>query len=350
MTLGAILLLALWTAAPSLAPDGPAQDRAALQQKAQSALASQKWSEAADAFRALTESDPKDAQSWLNLGYALHAQGKLDEALPIHMKAAEFNATKAVASYNAACVYARQNNVEEAIAWLTKAVGARFNDANTMQNDSDLASVRSDGRFAQLLEEVRKNAANAVPQPFVITTPRASARLAYFGQRAVPQAMIDYGQPPWKPEYERMIGAGQYIQKRWRLGQDFWTHLDSSVDLSLGGVDVNAGYYYLVVMEKAADQFVLTLLDPAVVHERKLDAFGVSRYDGPGLDVPLSHDHVAKSADRLEIEWVANGDSGSKGDLVIRFGPHELRTPYELHLPAPASPASKGEGQAKKAE
>jgi hypothetical protein len=340
-----MLLFVLLCAFSPASPDSTVQDRAALRQKAQSALAAQNWKEAADDFRALTESDPKDAQAWLHLGYALHAQGKLDEALPIHLKAAEFAAIKGTASYNAACVYALKKDVEQAITWLNNAVAARFADVNTLTTDGDLASVRGDSRFAAIVERARSNAASAVPQPFTVVTPRASARLAYFGQGSVPQAMIDYGQPPWKPGYEQLITSDKFMQKRWRMGQDFWTHLDTSVDLTVGSIEVKAGYYYLVMMQKAADQFVLTLLDPAVVHERKVDAFGVSRYDGPGVDIPLAHEQVGNVAERLEIEWVASGDDGTQGTLEIRFGPHALKAPYAVHMPA-----KKAEGTAKKAE
>lgn len=317
------------------------QDRASLRQKGQSALAAQNWTEAEAAFRSLTESDPGDAQAWLHLGYALHAQGKLADALPIHQKAAQFAPTKGTASYNAACVYALQKDADHAFQWLEQAIAAGFGDALTMEGDTDLAGLRADARFAKLLAEARRKSSSTVQKPFAVTTTRGSARLAYFGQGAVAQAMIDYGQPAWKDEYDQAITSGKYMGKRWRLGQDFWTHLDSFVPLTLGGTRVEAGYYYLVLEQRSSDQFVLTLLDPQAVRERRVDAFMAPQYRAAGIDVPLTHERLDQPAPRLTIDWTPGTDA-TKGTLAIRFGPHELTTPYECHL-APAKPKQQSE-------
>lgn len=341
MAVGLGLLLVVSLLPQSATSPFPGEDRAALRQKGQSALAAQRWSEAEEVFRSLTESDGNDSQAWLHLGYALHAQGKLDAALPVHVKAAEFRATKATASYNAACVYALKGDVDHAIEWLQKAVKAGFSDAGTMQSDKDLASLRGDARYPKLMDDVRARQANGVPQPFVGTTPRASTRLAYFSQKGTAQAMIDYGQPPWKPEYAQAISSGKLTGKRWRMGQDFWSHLDTFTDLTLGGTAVKAGYYYLVIEQRAADQFVLTLLDPNVVRQQRVDAFTAAKYQGPGIDVPLAHELLSQPATKLEIDWIPSEDDGSKGTLNIHFGPHALSAPFTCQLAA--APATRTE-------
>src|SRR5207247_1672107 len=42
------------------------------------------------------------------------------------------------------------------------------------------------------------------------------------------EAYIDYGQPAWKPDYEAMLKEDAVL-KRWRLGNDAWTTLDTNV-------------------------------------------------------------------------------------------------------------------------
>ena len=43
---------------------------------------------------------------------------------------------------------------------------------------------------------------------------------------------VDYGQPPWKQQYADAIGSEKSVGKRWRFGADFWTTLDTNVDLT----------------------------------------------------------------------------------------------------------------------
>src|SRR5262245_35689929 len=88
------------------------------------------------------------------------------------------------------------------------------------------------------------------PQVYAQTPTRGSVRVAYFGKTGAPQIEIDYGTPPWKDEYQKAIESKKYVGQRWRLGQDFWTNLDSSFDFKLNGVLVKAGYYYLTLEMK----------------------------------------------------------------------------------------------------
>jgi hypothetical protein len=95
---------------------------------------------AAANFKRLTQANPKDAQAWHMLGYSLHAAGKLDEALPVHLKATEFPETAPAATYNVACVHALKGQTDQAFLWLEKAVAAGFDDAEQLRRDEDFAS------------------------------------------------------------------------------------------------------------------------------------------------------------------------------------------------------------------
>jgi hypothetical protein len=53
--------------------------------------------------------------------------------------------------YNLACAYTRGGRLEEAIAALGRAIEAGFADAKLLAEDADLAPLRSDPRFAELV-------------------------------------------------------------------------------------------------------------------------------------------------------------------------------------------------------
>ncbi|MEQ8768006.1 MAG: FG-GAP-like repeat-containing protein [Planctomycetota bacterium] len=104
--------------------------------------------EAADAFRKVTLSQPKNGQAWMLLGYALHAQGKFEEALPCHRKAATLPGPVAgTAGYNAACALARLDRKDLAFQALSAAIRTGNVDVRSIAKDEDLASLHSDVRF-----------------------------------------------------------------------------------------------------------------------------------------------------------------------------------------------------------
>ncbi len=53
--------------------------------------------------------------------------------------------------YNLACSYARMNDKEKAFEWLNKALNAGFPQVALLKTDPDLASLRDDARFAEVL-------------------------------------------------------------------------------------------------------------------------------------------------------------------------------------------------------
>jgi hypothetical protein len=63
-----------------------------------------------------------------------------------------------VGRYNLACKYALAGERERAFEWLDKAVQAGFNSDETFARDPDLATLRSDPRFAALLDKVKVRA------------------------------------------------------------------------------------------------------------------------------------------------------------------------------------------------
>lgn len=316
-----------------LALPSPAQDAKSLRATADAAAQKHSWAEAADAYQKLVEVAPDDGEAWHMLGYALHSEGRLDEALKAHLKATEFPAVAAMATYNVACVHALKGHPDEAFTWLDKAIEKGFRRATFLEGDSDLDSLHDDPRWAKLLERVRSMPAASAGkvQVFAGATERTSRRLALFDRQGSPgQLVIDYGMPPWKDEYEQTL-ARDVVGRRWRLGKDFWTTLDSNVDVQIAGVAVPAGQYYLVLSAPAKDTFHLVLLDAAKIRAQKLDGFQAESTTG-GIEVPLRHQTTEDVARQLDIDLHPDAESVTKAELRIRFGPHALTAPLKLAI------------------
>ncbi len=298
---------------------------------AETAVANGDWATAIQSLRVLTEANAKDAQSWMLLGYSLHSSGKLEEALKIHLKAAEFPQVAPTALYNVACVYALQGNKGAALDHLEKAAAAGLNLADHIESDSDMDSLRSEPRFKAVLEKISGNASqNSAVQVFAGTFDRKLTRIVLFGNKGSQGAVsISYGQPEWQAKYDTLIDDPKHQGRRWRFGKDEWTTLDASIDVSIGGTRLPAGVYYLT-LTRTDGKLVLTALDPAAVHKHTIDPYLAHLTKG-GIDIALEHGKVDAAADKLEIALTAKKGEPSHAELAIHFGPHRLGAPVELH-------------------
>lgn len=167
--------------------------------------------------------------------------------------------------------------------------------------------------------------------PYPETSPRGSTRIFYwFGPGSAGQVEIDHGLPVWQAVYSKMLAPQKTT--RWRFGQNFWTRLDTNMDLTIGGVRLPAGYYYLVLESHTEHGLRLIALDPAEMRAQHLDAYEAPKTKG-GIALPLAQD-AAPFARRLQMTLDVVEEEGERTDratLEIRFGPHRLTAPVEMH-------------------
>jgi tetratricopeptide (TPR) repeat protein len=318
--------------ASSLIAQEPAVDLATVRKAANAALQGKQYDVAAANFRKICDADPKDGQAWQLLGYALHAAGKLDEALPIHLKAAEFPRFAGVGAYNAACVHALKGDKDAAFACLEKALAAGFDDIDQLKGDEDFAALRSDPRMVEIAAALQAKAATPKVAVYEQSVLRKNARAAWFGKGGSPgQIAIDWSPVPWNDEFDEALASGKFLGKKWRLGADFWTRLDTTFDVRFGDVTVPAGYWYLTVEQRANDAYVLAMHDPAVVRKKKIDAYQAETLQG-GIEVPMTHGKAAKAAPTLDVAIEMKPGSKTDGVVRVRFGGHELSAPFTVAL------------------
>lgn len=160
---------------------------------------------------------------------------------------------------------------------------------------------------------------------------RVSTRIAYFGKNSsAGQLAVEYGQPEWKAEYEaefETLTRG----KRWRFGNNFWTTLDTHLDLTIAGTAVPTGYYYLVLERSEGDDWSLVFLDPKTIRSKKLDAFQAGQTTG-GISVPLTWEKTESITEKLTIELAPVERELEKATLSIRWGKHKLTANIDVSL------------------
>jgi hypothetical protein len=151
-----ILLGTAWLIAPQASaqqepPPAPAPAaQVPTMQEAGALLGAQDWQAASVAYAKIVIAQPQNGQAWQLLGYSLHANGDLDRAIRVHMKAATFPIVRPIALYNVACVHALQGRSDQAFDFLNQAVEAGFNDPAQFAGDSDLNSLHKDPRWNEL--------------------------------------------------------------------------------------------------------------------------------------------------------------------------------------------------------
>ncbi|MBK8098183.1 MAG: cupin domain-containing protein [Planctomycetes bacterium] len=169
--------------------------------------------------------------------------------------------------------------------------------------------------------------------PYAETSQRGNTRIFYwFGPGSAGQVAIDFGRPRWQPAFGKFLQAP--AGRRWRFGENFWTTLDTNMGLTIGGVEVPIGQYYVVLQAADEGAVELVLLDPQVVRQRRLDAYQANETSG-GIVVPLAPMAAAAPSPALDLELTLDDGATNRATLRIRFGPRSLQTPIVLHPEQP---------------
>ncbi len=107
--------------------------------------------EVAESHLALNPDDPRTATM---RAVALCRLGRLEEGLEWARRALEIDPEDAGVRYNVACLYALEGRREESIACLEECVRLGFGNPEWIERDPDLASLRGDPRFEDLLARI----------------------------------------------------------------------------------------------------------------------------------------------------------------------------------------------------
>ncbi len=159
MTCVRFMMLAILLASSALGAGAAQQlpsNSNAVAAEAGAAYDAKDWAKAAKLYALLSQSPEAPPRVWLRLGAALRELGKYNEALAAFEKA---NAAGAAlfGEYGEAAVYTALKQPEKAFEHLEKAVQQGYAQPDVMGSDPNLAVLRSDARFAKLVEQAKKN-------------------------------------------------------------------------------------------------------------------------------------------------------------------------------------------------
>jgi hypothetical protein len=138
-----IIILALLSS--TLGAQAPSPSRAA-----DSLFEAKNYAAALDAYEQLVRRDSTNATYWSQLGMSAAYLQRYDRGVTAFTRAATL-AGGPVAAYNVGAMHARLGHTDSAFAWLGRAVNVGLGNPRLLQTDEDLASIRSDPRFARLL-------------------------------------------------------------------------------------------------------------------------------------------------------------------------------------------------------
>lgn len=116
------------------------------------------WGAAARLYGQITAHQPGNGRAWYRLAVALDGQGQQDEAVAAFQKSIQAGVPAGIGEYGIALSYASRQDNERAFEFLGKAAQDGFSDSARLASDAELASLRSDSRFAKVAEQVKRNA------------------------------------------------------------------------------------------------------------------------------------------------------------------------------------------------
>jgi tetratricopeptide (TPR) repeat protein len=125
--------------------------------KADETYQGKNWAEAARLYGAIAAAQPKNARAWYRLGASLHGLGKQDEAIAAYQKCLQAGGPAGAAEYGIGLAYASQRDTENAFKYLQKSTEDGFNDAGRLNGDEELSPLRTDKRFAKIVEQANHN-------------------------------------------------------------------------------------------------------------------------------------------------------------------------------------------------
>src|SRR6267378_8691679 len=116
---------------------------------------SKNWAKSAKLYGELSQSPEAPPRVWLRLGASLRELGRYSEALAAFEKANTAGAAL-FGEYGEAAVYSAMKQPEKALEHLEKAVQQGYAQPEVLTTDPNLAALRSDARFAKLVEQAKK--------------------------------------------------------------------------------------------------------------------------------------------------------------------------------------------------
>ncbi len=152
-----IVVLILGTQALA-APAHPHQAASVTQMAtgAAAAYGAKDWAKSAKLYGQIVQTEP-NPRAWYRLGASLGKIGEYDKAIEAFENGRAMGMAPQFVEYGIAAVYASKKDKDKAFEHLEKAVQNGLGQPDQLSADPDLADLKSDPRFAKILEQVKHN-------------------------------------------------------------------------------------------------------------------------------------------------------------------------------------------------
>jgi tetratricopeptide (TPR) repeat protein len=156
MTIHAANTLLLLSAQFALGHPPQAPSKTQVATEAASAYDAKNWSESARLYGQIVQMAP-NPRAWYRLGVSLNKTGEKDKAIEAFERGRELGLAPQLVEYGIATVYVSRNDKDKAFEHLEKAAQNGLSQPDQLSADPDLAELKSDARFAKILELVTRN-------------------------------------------------------------------------------------------------------------------------------------------------------------------------------------------------
>ncbi|HET6202290.1 MAG TPA: hypothetical protein VFI25_05745 [Planctomycetota bacterium] len=103
------------------------------------------------AMREEVSRHPSNAEALAELANLLARLGRYEEGLAVDLRLAAAQPSSPIVFYNLSCTYARLDRLDESVGALRRAIELGFDDRELLLRDEDLAALRRDPRFPEIL-------------------------------------------------------------------------------------------------------------------------------------------------------------------------------------------------------
>lgn len=107
-------------------------------------------------YEGVVRENPSFAEALIALGEVYTKKGLYDKGLAVDKKLASLRPDNPVVHYNLACSLSLLGDATGSFRAIRRAVDLGYDDFAFMQNDPDLANLRSDERFVEFIRKVKK--------------------------------------------------------------------------------------------------------------------------------------------------------------------------------------------------
>lgn len=168
-----------------------------------------------------------------------------------------------------------------------------------------------------------------------IDTGTRSRCLVHSGAEDVAQtlATIEHARPKWRQELAKLQSAMK-PKSRWRLGQNFWSSLETTVPITIGKTRLKPGHWFLMLQRQKGDAWALVTLPSKKAYKQAVDAFQVAGVK-TGTVIPLATEASGpkrQESEQEELSIALVPQPGLTAQLEIRWGPALLTAPVQFHL------------------